>query len=128
MERHNIAEREAMMETNHDNHKAAEREAMPILTVSMIGDDPVEIIADVDGPNERLIATLSCESGLDNGEKHRFAHLFAAAPELVQALEALCDGASWPLGGEKKHIAEIQAHKIEKARAAIAKAKGEPRP
>ena len=57
------------------------------------------------------------------------ARLIAAAPELeaqrdelLAALKDICNGACWPLGGEKGHIAEISANKIEAARAAIERA------
>jgi len=52
----------------------------------------------------------------------REARLIVAAPELADALEALCDGACWSLGGPRSHIAEIPAAKIEAARAALQKA------
>lgn len=47
-------------------------------------------------------------------------------PERINylALEAICDGASWPLGGKDYKIAEIEADKIIAGRAALALAKG----
>lgn len=53
------------------------------------------------------------------------ARLIAAAPELLEALQSICDGACWSLGsGPRHHIADIPAAKIEHARAMIAKATG----
>jgi hypothetical protein len=51
------------------------------------------------------------------------ARLIAAAPELAEALRAICDGACWSLSGKRSHIAEIPAAKIEAARAALSKSK-----
>lgn len=53
-----------------------------------------------------------------------YAHTFAAGPRMLAALEAICDGASWSLGGPRRGIVEIDFKLIEDARAAVAAAHG----
>jgi len=42
-----------------------------------------------------------------------------------EALEDICDGASWSLGGIRRRIADVDAEKIERARAVLKAAEGE---
>jgi len=68
--------------------------------------------------NHRIFALL------DEAQHSADARLLNAAPDLLAAVEDLCDGACWSLGGNKHHLAEIGSYKIVRARAAIARAKG----
>jgi len=51
--------------------------------------------------------------------------LHAAAPRMLETLRDLCDGACWPLGGKAVRIANIDAKKIETARALLREIKSQ---
>lgn len=60
------------------------------------------------------------------GDQYKTAALIAAAPDLLAALQMLCNGATRPVGVDScgQQMVGLRQAAIEKARAAIAKAGG----
>lgn len=71
------------------------------------------------------IATYSRLHSLDNPEARKAnGRLMAAAPELLEILEAIVDGSWWASVEQVDDASEFDQALIVQARAAIAKAKG----
>lgn len=83
------------------------------------------ITRDSEGAFEGTICEIDYQN--DDAEAEANARLIAAAPELLEALEGMFeDFISIPEMRDKpEYIAKVVAERKEKARAAIAKAKGE---
>lgn len=79
----------------------------------------------IHGPDDRSVASIASSIKRPEGEKAANAYLIAAAPDMLEALEGITGFVERLAGDEPAEAANPELwRKLERARAAIAKAKG----
>ena len=108
--------------------KAVGKGDVPSVVVKELNDMPDEIsVRDDDGGRIAILANLKGRLGMqgrrDTSEVEANARLIAAAPDLLEALQELCEIVEDAI--EQKSAKDLDSFTLQPARAAIAKATGE---